>query len=314
MSVFLGIDTSCYRTSAAVVDDHGRVLRAEGDLLPVSAGERGLRQSEAVFAHLRQLPSVCERALAGVSGDIAAVCVSQSPRDGEDSYMPVFVAGTTCARLMAQALRAPLYTTSHQRGHIRAALVDSGLTAERFLAVHLSGGTTETLLCEDEGVTRLSGTRDLHAGQLVDRVGVAMGLPFPAGPSLEKLAVSGRGQSRIPVSMEGGDCHFSGAEARALAWLQDDSLSREEIAAEVYGVIARTVLRMLTAAAEQTGARDALIAGGVASSALLRVLLAERCEKRGLGLRLFFGKREYSGDNAVGVALIGREQYLKTVG
>ena len=236
---------------------------------------------------------------------VGAVCVSARPRDAEDSYMPVFQAGEAFARVAAAALNVPLIRTTHQRGHVRAALKDSGLSAERYLALHLSGGTTEVLLMESDRLTLLSGTRDLHAGQLIDRVGVAMGLPFPAGPSLEQLALKGTALSLLPVSMEGGDCHFSGAEARAMQWIKEGQPEREQIAAEVFSLVARTVLRLLSAAAERTGVRDALLTGGVASSQLFRDLVREINERRRLGLRLYFGQRQYAGDNAAGVALIG---------
>ena len=306
--IVLGIDTSCYTTSVAAVGGEG-VICSYRRLLPVQQGARGLRQSEAVFAHIKQLPELYEQAVESLGERrVDAVCVSVSPRDGEDSYMPVFLAGQSFARVAAASLHAPLLTTTHQRGHVRAALQDSGLEAREYLAVHLSGGTTEVLHMRGDSLTLISGARDLHAGQLIDRVGVAMGLPFPAGPSLEKLALAGQARSLLPVSMEGMDCHFSGAEARALQWLREGKMSREEIAAEVFSLTARTVLRLLTAAREQTGAADALITGGVASSQLFRDLVREINGRRRLGLRLYFGQRQYAGDNAAGVALIGYDR------
>ena len=303
--IVLGIDTSCYTTSVAAASENG-VICSHRRLLPVQQGSRGLRQSEAVFAHIRQLPELYEAAMASLGGSpVGAVCVSARPRDAEDSYMPVFQAGEAFARVAAATFNVPLIRTTHQRGHVRAALQDSGLSADRYLALHLSGGTTEVLLMESDRLTLLSGTRDLHAGQLIDRVGVAMGLPFPAGPSLEQLALKGTALSLLPVSMEDGDCHFSGAEARAMQWIKEGQPEREQIAAEVFSLVARTVLRLLSAAAERTGVRDALLTGGVASSQLFRDLVREINERRRLGLRLYFGQRQYAGDNAAGVALIG---------
>lgn len=304
----LGIDTSCYTTSVAAAGEEG-ILCSHRKLLPMQQGARGLRQSEAVFAHIRQLPDLYEKALSSLAGrPVDGVCVSARPRDGEDSYMPVFTAGAAFARVIADTLGVPLLTTTHQRGHVRAALEHSGLTADRYLALHLSGGTTEVLLMEGETLRLLSGTRDLHAGQLMDRVGVALGLPFPAGPEMEKLALRGEAASLLPVSMEAGDCHFSGAESRAMQWIREGKLPPEQIAAEVFSLIARTVLRLLTAAAEGAGVRDALLTGGVASSQLLRDMLCEINARRRLGLRLYFGQRQYAGDNAAGVALIGHDR------
>ena len=303
--IVLGIDTSCYTTSVAAADEAG-VICSHRKLLPVQQGARGLRQSEAVFAHIKQLPDLYDQAMESLAGrPVDAVCVSASPRDDEASYMPVFLSGLSFARVAAASLKVPLLTTTHQRGHVRAALQDSGLRASDYLALHLSGGTTEVLHMRGDQLKLISGTRDLHAGQLIDRVGVALGLPFPAGPYLEKLAANGEAHPLLPVSMEGIDCHFSGAEARAGQWIKEGKMPPEEIAAEVFSLVARTVLRLLTAAKEQTGVSDALITGGVASSQLLRDLLGEINRKRRLGLRLYFGQRQFAGDNAAGVALIG---------
>jgi len=153
---------------------------------------------------------------------------------------------------------------------------------------------------------------DLHAGQLVDRVGVALSLPFPCGPYLEELARKGKSEARVPVSVEadGLHCHLSGAEAQLMRMIRSGE-KPENVAAEVYSILNRTVLRLLKAAADQNGAQDMLLAGGVASSLLLRDMLAERNDKRRLGLKLHFGRPEYSGDNAVGVALLGLEKLKK---
>ena len=308
----LGIDTSCYTTSAAMAAG-GRIIAFERKLLPVPAGERGLRQSEAVFAHIKQLPEIMETAI-GEAGTLpACVCVSSSPRDGEESYMPVFLAGLAFARSAAAAAGIPLYRTTHQRGHIRAAMIGTGIDGdEPFLAVHLSGGTTDVLLRHPDGSAEALGTSlDLHAGQLVDRIGVRMGLPFPSGRYLEEKARKCQAPPKalLKVSMEGGSCHLSGCET-ALTALMDRGLPDEEEALEVYSVLCRTVLRMLVQAKEKTGIRRCLIAGGVASSLLLREMIGERNKKRGLGLEIRFGEPKYSSDNAAGVALLGEEMHL----
>lgn len=304
----LGLDTSCYTTSAALCSTDS-LPRQERRLLPVPKGERGLRQSEAVFAHVRQLPKVLFPLLSENKEKIDCVCASDRPRDGEDSYMPVFQVGMSQGQALAAALNVPFFTTTHQRGHIAAAKFGTGLTADRFIALHLSGGTTDTLLIDGDKLIPVGTSCDLHAGQLVDRIGVKLGLPFPAGPYLEELAVRGENRNRVPVSFEGDGlrCHLSGAEAQLLRMIETDE-AKENVAAEVYGVLCRTVLRLVQAAAEKNGVKDVLIAGGVASSRLLRDMLNERNEKRRTGLRLYFGRPKYSGDNAVGAALIGLEK------
>ena len=181
----LGLETSCYTTSAALCAP-GREPRQERRLLPVAVGERGLRQSEAVFAHVRQISDVLLPLLETAPEPVSCVCASASPRDGEDSYMPVFQVGVSHGKAIAAALHVPFYTTTHQRGHIAAAKYGTGLEAERFIALHLSGGTTDVLLMDGDEIRPIGTSMDLHAGQLVDRVGVALGLPFPCGPYLEE--------------------------------------------------------------------------------------------------------------------------------
>lgn len=309
--VIVGLDTSCYTTSAAAVTVDGEVIASCRRLLPVPKGERGLRQSEAVFIHVRQLPEQIELLSQHLTGcEIAAVCVSRRPRDEEASYMPVFHAGDAQGRSLAALLSVPCFATTHQRGHIAAAKVDSGIALGDLLAVHLSGGTTEILSLVGDELTLLGGTLDLHAGQVVDRTGVALGLPFPAGPYLEELAVKGTAKALLPVSMADGgmSCHLSGAETQVQRWIAAGAMPREDIAREVYDLLARTVARMVTTAAEKTGIRQVLIAGGVSSSQLFRTLVCQRIAKRDRDLHVCFGKPEYSGDNAVGVALLGAEK------
>ena len=221
--------------------------------------------------------------------------------------------GDAQARSLAAVLGVPCFASTHQRGHIYAARVGSGIALGDLLAVHLSGGTTEVLSLRGEDLTLLGGTADLHAGQLVDRAGVAMGLPFPAGPYLEELARRGRSAAKLPVSMEKDRLavHLSGAETQVQRWIRAEAMPREDIAREIYDFLARTVSRLVLGAAEKTGIAQTLIAGGVASSALFRELLTSRVGKQDPSLRVCFGRPEYSGDNAVGAALIGAEKWRR---
>ena len=315
MDMAIGFDTSCYTTSVAAVDERGRVVDSFRMLLPVASGQRGLRQSEAVFVHVKQVPQVMEKlsaSLAKVDVRICAVSAAHAPREDAESYMPVFTVGLGHAKVLAGALQVPLYQFSHQQGHIAAGQVDGADMGARFVALHLSGGTTDLLLSEQGKLSQLGGSLDLHAGQLVDRIGVAMGLPFPAGPSLEELALrcAERAQAILPVSMADSDlhCHLSGAEAQCDRLLKSGTLSQEEIALEVFDFLTRTVIRLLQAGCDAAKCEQALVVGGVASSLLLRRLIGERLQKSGSPMKVVFGKPEYSGDNAVGIALLGMKQ------
>jgi len=311
MRAVLGIDTSCYTTSAALVSLDGTILASSRKLLTVAQGERGLQQSQGLFQHVKNLPERIEQVMAEVpEAQIVAISASVRPRPIEESYMPVFRAGESQARAAAALLRVPFYPVSHQEGHVRAALVDAQIEQEKpFIALHLSGGTTEMLLCEQGKLTLLGGSLDLHAGQLVDRTGVRMQLGFPAGPALEKLAMQGKAQGLLGVSIKGMSCNLAGAENKIEKWMAQGEMTHEQIAAEVFDFLCRSIERMIEAACEATGARQALLAGGVASSTLLHDMLLVRAKKRRLACRLCFAHPELSGDNAVGVALLGAQQY-----
>ncbi len=302
----LGIDTSCYTTSVACFGDPG-VLYDGRTVLPVEKGGRGLRQSEGVFLHTRQLPPLVEAAFETVSPDsIRAVACSRAPVCREDSYMPVFLTGMGVARSLAASLRVPLLPLDHQSGHIRAALIGNEQLMEApFYAVHISGGTTDLLSVRMKApgilsIEPLGRSEDLHGGQLVDRVGVHLGCGFPAGKELEALARKAVAKDvKIPASVRDLTCSLSGAESAALRELERGQAA-QEVAYGIYDLLARTLTKLLDTAARRLGERPVLLCGGVASSQLLRELLRERCDSP-----LFFGERRYSSDNAVGVAALG---------
>ncbi len=314
MDAVLGLDTSCYTTSVALAGEAGLIGQARR-LLTVEAGERGLQQSQAVFQHVNRLGELTERLMREHPDvRICAVCASTRPRDVEGSYMPVFTVSENYGRTAAAALRVPFYATCHQMGHVRAALVDSGLTpADEFIALHLSGGTTELLRHTDGSLALLGGSDDLHAGQFVDRVGVALGLPFPCGPALEALARDGEAKSLLPVRVKDLSCSFSGCESAAQRMIASGQLTPENMAAEVYSAVARTLAKLFENARRETGLERFLLSGGVASSLLLRRLLPARLRRDKCPVRLYWGRPELSGDNACGVALIGWEARQKSM-
>ena len=182
----LGIDTSNYKTSVAVVDAEGNILYNHQKLLEVKSGERGLRQSEALFQHVQRLPGVIEEALQseGIRTRIGSVSVSSRPRPVDGSYMPVFTAGMGYARAVAAALDVPLQEFSHQEGHIEAVKHYSEMAElDKLICFHFSGGTTEAVLVDKhDGIFEIvGGSRDLAYGQVLDRLGVALGHAFPCG-------------------------------------------------------------------------------------------------------------------------------------
>jgi N6-L-threonylcarbamoyladenine synthase len=306
----LGIDTSCYTTSVALVEG-AALLREERAPLGVPEGGRGLMQSNALFQHVQNLPGLIE-ALDLKSNAPGAVAVSARPRPAAGSYMPVFTAGLCVARSLAAALGAPLIQTSHQEGHIAAGCFSIGFRpAKPFLAFHISGGTTELLRAEPEpdgfSLELLGATRDLHAGQVVDRVGVALGLKFPAGPALEKLALGYGGKpGALPIraNVSGMDCSLSGAESAAQRCIAAGA-DAAAVAYEVQRCLAGVFTAMAQAAVDGTGIKELLVIGGVASNESIRGRMREALEKQ--GVTVLFAAHPFSADNAVGVAAIGQQ-------
>ena len=304
-NLFIGIDTSCYTTSAACVSAGG-ILTEKRQLLSVGQGERGLRQSDAVFQHIKNAEHLLPELLSKIDTErIAAVGVSVCPSGRADSYMPVFLVGKLLAKTLATALNVPVYGFTHQQGHIRAALFgNEELMGKRFMAFHLSGGTSELLSVDEElNIEKIGGTTDINAGQLVDRLGVKMRLPFPAGKALESLAENGN-KNNIPVlpaCVRGLECSFSGVETKA-EHIIDEGCAGADMAAAVYDCIARTLAKLILNAREERGNDTFLLAGGVASSARLRRLLSERLKNK--NIHICFAAPELSSDNAVGAALL----------
>lgn len=308
--MILGIDTSNYTTSLCLINANGIIVNERTQLLRVEEGERGLQQSAALFQHVRNLPVLMESI--GQLKNLDAVCVSTRPRPQEGSYMPVFTAGEGLARSLAAAWNIPLYRTSHQEGHISAGEGSTGqVETDEFLAVHLSGGTSDLLrvkrLTAGYEIAQMGTSTDLHAGQFVDRIGVRLGLPFPAGPQLERLAQnSGEADSsiRLPSPVNGYNWSFSGPETAAIKLIEAGQNSAG-IARAVESAIAKGLEKVLTKAMEETKLRHILIVGGVAANQYIRLRLRKRLEHPAVRANLYFAEPRYSTDNSFGVARIG---------
>ena len=299
MSV-IGLDTSNYTTSIAFFDGAEGVNCSQ--LLPVKAGQLGLRQSDAVFAHTKSLPELSGRLFSHVSGDISAVAVSTRPRAVEGSYMPCFMVGYSHAKMLSDALRVPLYEVSHQQGHVAAALWSADrldLMDQPHLAWHLSGGTTELLLVEPEGknvkCTRIGGTSDISAGQLIDRTGQLLGLPFPAGKYLDALSKAADQADVFKVKCPEMSFSLSGVQNKVQQYFEAGN-SPENTAAYALRCVCNAVVQATKNARKQYPGLEVVFSGGVASNSMLRQLTAE--------LNPIFAQPQYSTDNAMGVAVL----------
>lgn len=298
----LGLDTSNYTTSVALFD--GENGRNVGKLLDVPEGTLGLRQSDALFQHVKRLPALVEELVGKESFDhIQAVGASTRPRAVEGSYMPCFLAGTSQAQALACVLKVPFFACSHQQGHLAAAAWSAGrmeLLDKPFLAWHLSGGTTELLLVEPDGLnvkaSILGGTQDISAGQLIDRTGVLLGLSFPAGKALDALYREGGAAKPFRVKLQGLTFSLSGMENKVKAMVQAGE-EHAAIARFVLDTVADIVVRTTKQAQLDYPGLPVLCSGGVASNSCLRQAMSEKCGA-------VFAQPQYSTDNAMGVAIL----------
>ena len=299
---YLGIDTSNYRTSVALVDEDGKILYNHRELLEVPSGKRGLRQSEAFFQHVQRLPEAVRPAME-YRETISGIAVSTRPRPREGSYMPCFTAGTACAKELASALGVPLKEVSHQEGHIMAVKYYSDLRdSEDPVFFHFSGGTTEAVL----GDEIIGGTKDISYGQVLDRIGVRLGFDFPCGEELDRIALKEGKRTDLlrPIRIEDCRINLSGIEtqaSRALDEHEEDPDFSEELVRELMNRITDSVIGMTLMISRRYSKDEFIFAGGVSSSEYIRKRIKNELPA---SLRYVFGSPELSGDNAVGTALL----------
>lgn len=306
---FLGIDTSNYTTSAAIYDSEKNIIVQEKMFLPVKSGECGLRQSDAVFHHTNQLSSVLKKLLKQ-NEMFKAIGVSDRPRNVEGSYMPCFLTGKNAAEIISYTMKSDIFYTSHQIGHIVAALFSCNrlsLLNEKFLAFHVSGGTTDCLLCtpDDNEIINaelFSKSLDLKAGQAVDRIGVMLGIDFPCGKQLEKLASESYVNFKVNVKLKKNNCCLSGLENQCRKMFES-GIPKADIARYCLTFIGETIKKMTSAALSELGHLPVVYAGGVMSNMYIKKMLENN--------DTYFAEPEFSCDNGAGVAIIASEKYKR---
>ena len=305
---YLGIDTSNYTSSCAVYDPTTDCVDSLKKLLPVTSGQVGLRQSDAVFHHTKNLPPLLSALCEKHSEEIGFVSASFAPRTSEGSYMPCFSVGEGYADVLAAALNLKENKFSHQAGHVAAALWSSGqksLIDKKFLAFHVSGGTTDVLLVSPDAenvfdIEIIASTLDLKAGQAVDRVGVMLGLDFPAGPELDKLSRKSNRQYNIKPFSKDGSCSFSGLQNKCENLLKKNE-SPCDIAKYCIDYICSAIRIMTQSAILKYGDLPIVYAGGVMSNSIINETLSREFSG-------YFCPPEFSSDNAAGTAYLG---YIK---
>lgn len=304
MSLFLGIDTSNYTTSTALYNSETGEMLQQKKLLPVKSGQLGLRQSDAVFHHTQQLHILFEELVKNVdTSEIKAIGVSVRPRPVEGSYMPCFTVGQNSAHILSSALNVPLFSFSHQEGHISAVLYSSkrdDLFKKNFLAFHISGGTTEAVMAQGYdtafSLELVAKTLDLNAGQAVDRVGLMLGLKFPCGAELEKLALKNQEKIIVRPTLKGADCCLSGIENQCRKLIENNK-SAEYVASYCLKYIESTLSLMTERLFEKFGRLPVLYAGGVMSNSIIKNSFTQK-------FNAVFAEPSFSTDNATGIAYL----------
>ena len=309
MSLFLGIDTSNYTTSTALYDSSTGEMFQQKKLLPVREGQLGLRQSDAVFHHTAQLHSLFSELVKDVdTKQITAIGVSTRPRPIEGSYMPCFTVGENTAKILSSALKVPLYSFSHQEGHIAAALYSAkrdDLFSKKFIAFHVSGGTTEAVIAQGNGygftLDLVAKSLDLHAGQAVDRVGLMLDLRFPCGAELEKLALRNTEKIKVNPTLKGCNCCLSGVENRCKKLISENK-PKEYVAAYCLEYIKKSLSLMTDRLFENYGILPVLYAGGVMSNSIIKNSFSEK-------YNAVFAEPSFSTDNSAGIAYLAYRKY-----
>ena len=307
----LGIDTSNYKTSIAVTDDNQSVICDLRRFLKVKQGEKGLRQSDALFQHVKNIPEMMDELRSRFDGEFHAVSYSSKPRPCEGSYMPVFLAGESFARSLAAALCIPVTDFSHQEGHIEAIRAFSRFKDENhFMACHFSGGTTELLDVTSNGcrynIEIIGGSKDISFGQVIERAGVLLGMEFPAGEELDTAAVSADSASSglTSIKVRNARINLSGIDTQLKRLLETENrIDTSMIIRELFEKISDAMAEMIIQGADISGVRKVIMAGGVSSSIFIRASLKDKLNEAGITAE--FNDDGLSQDNAVGTALLG---------
>ncbi len=311
----LGIDTSNYTTSLAVIDHDYNIVSDERMILEVPKGSRGLRQSDAVFKHIQNIPVLSEKIFENIDRKfIKCVSVSSRPRPVEGSYMPAFVSGQAFAKTLSCALNCHYMTFSHQEGHIRAACLHSTLNLkDEAIVLHLSGGTTELLRVKENmgyDIEKIGGTHDISFGQLIDRIGVDMGLPFPAGKHLDEMAMGYQGPKTLflkKIFINDTEINLSGIETQCLRCL-NENIDQAALINELFSRISEVLKQLILNAVSKAKSTNILLVGGVSASQTIRRYLADHFKNR--DINVYFSNPQLSTDNAVGIAALGMDQLI----
>ncbi len=319
--LILGIESSCDETAAAVVED-GRILRSNivATQTDIHALYGGVVPEIASRAHTEAIHGVTEEALSGAGvtmDDIDAIAVTNAP-----GLIGALLTGLSFAKGLAYSAGKPLVPVHHLRGHIAATYLVEPELKPPFIALCVSGGNTELMICEDYTHYRFVGTtRDDAAGEAFDKCARVLGLPYPGGAAMDKLASIGNSKAYkfTEGSVDGApyDFSFSGLKTSVIntvhtatqRGVEMDDAFRADIAASFTKAVVQTVTGRLEMLLQNDDTRlDVVLSGGVAANSHLRKAVADLAEK--YGRRLYLPPIKLCGDNAAMIAAQGYYEYL----
>lgn len=316
-SCYIGLDTSNYTTSIAAVDSDFNVIADQRRPLRVKIGGLGLRQSEALFQHMENLPDMLENLFQLIDKDqVRSIAASNKPRPIEGSYMPVFNAGRNYGKVLRTALDIPLYFFSHQEGHLEAAIRNSSLMKHRlFVALHLSGGTTEVLNVEEKdsgyNIAIIGGTKDISFGQLIDRIGVSLSFDFPCGEAMDQIAINYSDEIQDwlkPIRIEDLAFNLSGIETQCKRLLAS-GCDQNVLIYDLFYKISTSLCRIAEHSVHRSRCNQVLFIGGVSASRFIRTQILEFFKDK--ELKPIFGDSTFSSDNAAGIAILGAKAFMQ---
>lgn len=303
---YLGLDTSAYTSSIAIINDQNDILYNEKMILKVKDGSIGLRQQDALFQHLNNTSKLINTIKHSDFEKINKIGVSTRPRNLENSYMPVFLQGEQTANMIGHILDLPVNNFSHQEGHIAAGLIDNdNLLSKKFVAIHLSGGTTELIYVKDFyklDYELIGESLDISFGQLIDRIGVYLGYKFPSGKIVDNKSLEGKIIDKVfvPIKLnENLTINLSGYENFFKKLIDSGKYKEEDILATLMNTIKKIIKMMIIQAKNICSVSDILLIGGVSESSYLRSGFSKDCD-------IYFAREGLSSDNAVGVAYLSK--------
>ena len=315
----LGMESSCDETSAAVVEYRDGVFEIRSNIVASQIETHrlygGVVPEIASRAHIEAVSSITREALETANitlSDLDCVAVTTHP-----GLIGALLVGVNFAKSLAFANNIPLVSVNHIHGHVSAAYLADKTLQPRFLALVVSGGHTSLYICEDHVTLREIGTtRDDAAGEAFDKIGRVIGLPYPGGAAIDKLAYEGDRKAikfPSPALANSLDFSFSGIKTAALNYInqaaqKETEISRADLAASYTSAIVDAIVKQTSAALDETGLDTLVLAGGVAANSHLRSALDALCAKK--KVRFVVPDRSLCGDNGAMIAVSGCFEYL----